>query len=173
VNDDKSPVDQLLDVFVYAPIGLLFEGRTVFQQLVDKGRSQADMAKVVGKFAVQQGQKEAGKAVERLGSQAGDLLAAFAGANRNGAAPGTRSAASPARTVPTGPTPPTGTAGAASSGPPADSLAIPDYDSLSASQVVNRLAGLSTEELRAVRSYEGANRARKTILNKAAQLLGS
>ncbi len=62
---------------------------------------------------------------------------------------------------------------AAPAGPPVGSLAIPDYDSLSASQVVNRLAGLSTEELKAVRAYEGANRARKTILNKAVQLLGS
>jgi hypothetical protein len=49
-------------------------------------------------------------------------------------------------------------------------LAIPDYDNLSASQVVPRLAGLSTEELEAVRRYESARRGRKTILNKIAQL---
>jgi hypothetical protein len=51
-----------------------------------------------------------------------------------------------------------------------DDLAIPDYDGLSASHVVNRLAGLTTDELEAVRRYEAANRGRKTILSKVAQL---
>ena len=37
---------------------------------------------------------------------------------------------------------------------------------------MNRLAGLATEELEAVRSYEGGHRGRKTILNKIAQLQG-
>ncbi len=49
-------------------------------------------------------------------------------------------------------------------------LAIPDYDSLSASQVVPRLAGLTTEELEAVRLYEASHRARRTILGRVAQL---
>ena len=49
-------------------------------------------------------------------------------------------------------------------------LAIPDYDSLSASQVVPRLAGLTTDELEAVRRYETAHRARRTILGRVAQL---
>ena len=43
-------------------------------------------------------------------------------------------------------------------------LPIPDYDELSASQVTSRLAGLSAAELAAVRAYEAANRARKTVL---------
>ena len=49
-------------------------------------------------------------------------------------------------------------------------LAIPDYDGLSASQVVTRLGGLAPDELEAVRRHEAANRGRKTILNKVAQL---
>ena len=49
-------------------------------------------------------------------------------------------------------------------------LAIPGYDSLSASQVVQRLAGLSANELEAVRSYEAAGRGRRTILTKISQL---
>ena len=54
----------------------------------------------------------------------------------------------------------------------AASLAIPDYDGLSASQVVNRLAGLSPVELENVQLYEAAHRGRKTILSKVAQLQG-
>jgi hypothetical protein len=52
-------------------------------------------------------------------------------------------------------------------------LAIPDYDGLSASHVVNRLASLSPDELESVRRYEAANRGRKTILSKVAQLQSS
>jgi hypothetical protein len=54
--------------------------------------------------------------------------------------------------------------------PLASTLAIPAYDSLSASQVVPRLSGLSPAELEAVRTYEAAHRGRKTILNRVAQL---
>jgi hypothetical protein len=38
---------------------------------------------------------------------------------------------------------------------------------------VNRLAGLSSAELESVRLYELANRGRKTILSKVAQLQSS
>jgi hypothetical protein len=55
-------------------------------------------------------------------------------------------------------------------GPAASSLAITDYDSLSASQVLPRLEGLSVEELASVEAYEAEHRGRKTILNKIAQL---
>jgi hypothetical protein len=49
-------------------------------------------------------------------------------------------------------------------------LAIPGYDALSASQVVERLAGLSGDELAAVRRYEAGHRRRRTILGKIEQL---
>jgi hypothetical protein len=49
-------------------------------------------------------------------------------------------------------------------------LAIPDYDQLSASQVVQRLDGLTPEELDAVRRHEVAHRGRNTILGKITQL---
>jgi hypothetical protein len=50
-------------------------------------------------------------------------------------------------------------------------LAIPSYDSLSAPQVVQRLAGLSQDEVQAVRAYEAATRGRRTIIARADQLL--
>ena len=49
--------------------------------------------------------------------------------------------------------------------------ALADYDTLSASQVVRRLEGLGPDELRAVQRYESATRHRRTILNRASQLL--
>ena len=57
--------------------------------------------------------------------------------------------------------------------PPAGTdLAIPDYDTLSASQVVRRLDGLGLGELEAVYRHEAATRGRRTILHRAQQLLG-
>jgi hypothetical protein len=53
----------------------------------------------------------------------------------------------------------------------ASGLAIPSYDSLSATQVVERLAGLSREEVAAVAAYEAATRRRRTVLVRAQQLL--
>jgi len=86
--------------------------------------------------------------------------------------PGSEPARSPASGPRHGERPPSPAAsGAAVSahGDPAH-LPIPGYDTLSASQVVQRLPGLSAEELEAVRRYEMAGRARQTILLKAAQL---
>lgn len=180
---EKTPAEQALDhaleVFVYAPIGLLFEGASLLPQLVEKGRNQVTMAKMVGQFAVTTGQGEAGKVAARLQDQAISLLARLGGSTAP-EQPITPSAMqetpSPAASIDVEPQPgddePAVVATAVVEGPPVDvaSLAIPDYDGLSASHVVNRLAGLSPSELDAVRRYEAANRGRKTILSKVAQL---
>jgi hypothetical protein len=55
--------------------------------------------------------------------------------------------------------------------PAVSSLAIPGFDSLSASQVVQRLDGLNRQELVSVRAYESSTRGRRTILNRVDQLL--
>jgi hypothetical protein len=54
--------------------------------------------------------------------------------------------------------------------PGVEELPIPDYDELSASQVVERLDGLDAAALEAIRRYETAHRGRNTILGKIAQL---
>jgi hypothetical protein len=60
---------------------------------------------------------------------------------------------------------------AAAAAAAAANLAIPSYDSLSAPQVVQRLAGLSRDEVVAIRAYESATRGRRTVLARADQLL--
>jgi len=96
---------------------------------------------------------------------------------RSGA--GSRPAASRASAAPHG-VPGTDGRGGAPAGrrldvpPPPDAhLAIPDYDTLSASQVVRRLDGLGPRELEAVYRHETTTRGRRTIINRAQQLLGS
>lgn len=52
-------------------------------------------------------------------------------------------------------------------------LAIPEYDSLAASQVIPRLEMLRPEDLRLVLRYEENKRNRQTIVHKVGQLLAT
>lgn len=196
---DKSPLDQALDLLVFAPMGLALTVKDELPQLVDKGRqrvgNQMMIAKMIGQFAVAQGQREAGKLVEQAGSMASRLggfpgipgpvagvatpTAGAAGAAASAATVTAAATVTPARPAPAR-RPPTSSNGAGDRSTPtngnspraagADGLAIPGYDSLSASQVVQRLGGLSAAELEAVRAYEQATRSRRTILSKVSQL---
>ena len=181
---DKTPAEQAMEhaveLFVYAPIGLLFEGASLLPQLVEKGKSQVSMARMIGKFAVGQGRTEATKAAGKLQDQAAGVLD-FLGDSVTPMPADLHEVdltAPPAPPEPVVPAPKPATrparkatkAAKVANATSATSLAIPDYDGLSASQVVNRLAGLSAVELRAVQAYETANRGRKTILSKVAQL---
>lgn len=208
---DKNPiedaVDQALDAFVYAPIGLLFDGPARFPNLIRNGRNQVTNARMMGQFAVQMGRTEVTKRAAELDGPVVDLLRGLGFIE--GPPPGPAPAPAP-EVVPEKPAAPTAKeagakapaakkpaakksaaatkatrkkvarkatkttkkkkAAAPGGAPSAAGLAITDYDSLSASQVVSRLQGLSTAELEAVRSYEAATRGRKTILSRVQQL---
>ncbi|HEX5267091.1 MAG TPA: hypothetical protein VFW24_09990 [Acidimicrobiales bacterium] len=194
MSEDRNPLESALDVFVYAPLGLFFTVTEEMPKLVEKGRerltTQLTTARMLGQMAAPQLQAEAEKLVkgvmDRLSSPPGGPVRAPAappppppppppprarpsvepmGIDRPGPAPGPV-------TAPPG-SPATGTGGNGSVAHAGDSthLAIPGYDTLSAMQVVQRLAGLSPPELEAVRAYEAAHRGRKTILHRAEQLL--
>lgn len=171
MSDDKPPLERAVDLLVYAPIGLVLTAREELPRLIDRGRTQAEgqlgMARVVGQFAVNKGQKEAEKLVQRAAERLADL--GLVGTPTP--APEERRASSPAPTPEgEGERPSPAQPAAEPERPSAASLAIPGYDALSAPQVVQRLAGLAAEELEAVRAYEAATRGRKTILSRIAQL---
>jgi len=185
VPEKKSPVEQAFDVFVYAPLGLALEARSLMPRLVERGRNQVMMARMIGKFAVRQGQSESTKVLGKASVQASmvlsdlGLLVRDAGERAGSAgpaagdtidtidapladAPETSQVAAPPDAEPS--------ANAAPSTDVATDLAIADFDSLAASQVIPRLPGLSSAELEAVRDYEAVHRGRKTVLNRIAQL---
>jgi hypothetical protein len=141
-----GPLDKVLDAFVYVPVGLAVSAREALPELAARGRERVAAARIIGQFTVQQGQAEGSRLVDRLQhtQRVGD--------------PATAPPAAGPRSRP------------ATSGPASAGLAIPGYDSLSASQVLPRLDGLEPAELEAVRSYESAHRARKTILARIVQL---
>ena len=201
MTDEKNPADRAIELFVFAPLGLALSARELLPELVERGRQQVSgqvsMARMIGQFAVKQGTIEAEKAFERARASAQSTLEQLgvlpdeAAARPSAPAAPTTSATDAAPTTPATVTPPpspapTGGAGGASvatpatatradagTGKPAPELAIPDYDSLSASQVLPRLSGLSPSELEAVRAHEATHRGRKTILSKVAQLQAS
>jgi hypothetical protein len=171
-DETKQPLEHVLDYCVYAPLGFVLEARSLLPKFVDRGRSQIVLARVVGKYAVRRGTRATEGVFDQAQEQVRGVLRLV------GAAPtadepssnGERGAdhgesVRPLTIVDPAPRP----------APPfdPDTLAIPDYDALSASQVVPRLESLTTEELEAVREYETGTRGRKTILNKIAQLQAS
>ncbi|MGA3219964.1 MAG: hypothetical protein ABSE77_12950 [Acidimicrobiales bacterium] len=185
----KSPAERVLDLAVYGPLGMALSIAEAMPAMARKGRSrlapQVGLARTVGQLAVQQGYRQlrgmaaSGPAIPFLSRRpaTGDVargphVAAPPapgprphGANPLAPAPRARAASRPrpARTAAASP---------ARKAPGAAELAIPSYDSLSATHVVQRLAGLSHDEVAAVRAYEAATRGRRTILSRAEQLLG-
>lgn len=185
MTEEKTPVEQALDLFVYAPLGLALSFRDELPKLIERGRTQVNgqvqMAKMMGQFATQAGQKEAEKFVRQASERAADVIGDVLASGQRPTPPSsTRTTAE----EPKARTQAAATAERIASGngkadvlparpiPAADTLAIPGYDTLSASQVVQRLAALAADELEAIEDYERGNRSRRTILNRIDQLRG-
>jgi hypothetical protein len=100
-------------------------------------------------------------------ASSGASSASQAAAPERGPVP-TAAAPEPTAKPPTAPEP--GTSASTIVAGSAPGLAIPDYDELSASQVVDRLDGLAPSALDSIRAYETAHRGRATILGKIDQL---
>ena len=195
-GSERSSLDRVLDVAVYGPVGLALAAKDSVPKWIETGRRQLGpqltMARTIGRFAVNQGSRQAGGVLRRLAEEAEGVLVALglvpaeddlddeadetatvdvspspvpSTNGSGGAAPSaatSATAASSAASVP-------GVADHPSGLDPAE-LAIPGYDTLSASQIDQRLPGLSPDELEAVRLYELAGRSRKTVLLRVAQL---
>ncbi|MEJ7765742.1 MAG: hypothetical protein WKF86_09625 [Acidimicrobiales bacterium] len=176
--DEKDPVEQALELLVFAPLGLAITARNQLPEMVAKGRAQVEgqigVARMLGQFAVQHGRAELER---RLKAYIDPPLPPEAAPAEPEPEPEPEpeepqaSVAVPLTLVAQpAPDPPPPLAPEPAAAPPAADLAIPGYDALSASQVVQRLAGLSPAELEQVRASEAATRGRKTVLNKISQL---
>jgi hypothetical protein len=167
--DEKSPLERLIEAAVFAPLGIAAMVREELPKLVERGQQEANMAKAMGQFAVTMGRQELEKRLKQVADRPTQTRASTPAAPTTPPAPS--APAKPATPKPAPTPPPSASAnGSAVKVHDANSLAIPGYDSLSASQVVERLAGLNAEELEAIGSYESAGRGRRTILNRVAQL---
>ncbi len=189
--ESKNPIDQLMELLVYAPVGLIYEYEDVLPQLVKRGRSQVQLAKVLGQMASQQGQqkakqgqarvaKEGSSVDEMVGDAIGQAALILAKAVTEfgqvvGLAPvATEPAAdSEAAAQPRAPKPltsPQKRAGTAQRPPKAPTVPIAGYESLKAREIVPMLDDLTAAQRKRVRAYEVATRGRKTVLGKLDKL---
>lgn len=185
-NGQKPTIQRAVEVAVFAPIGFVQFAKDVFPPLIDqfvtRGRTRVEelqqqvenqlgQARILGQFAVSQGSEQVRKQVSSTLNEArdrGEQAARVVGVRRESdrasvGEPAPKTEAAPAADR----------QGSANGGrPTADSsgLPIPEYDQLSASQVVARLSGLGEDDLDAIRRYESSQRRRKTILTKIDQL---
>jgi hypothetical protein len=195
-DPSRTPIDQALDLFVFLPVGFVLELPRSIPRFIERGRRElgAEATPTDGPDGF-----ESPGPLDRVQAHAVGTLRALGMLPRQDAdgagavevevdevdldlrdlttASVTPEAAPEPRPSASAPEPEPGDGVAAAVGVAADepamdadTLAIPGYDSLSASQVMPRLEGLSTDELELVRLYELANRGRKTILNKIAQI---
>ncbi len=154
-----KPLERLADLVLYLPLGLALRAREELPKLAAQGRQRvadrAPLAHMVGQMAVAQGRRKVGGMIDRRSEPP---------------APAERGVAVPVRDLTDDAAPAPPAPAAAEAAPAAADLPIPGYDSLSASQVVQLLPGLSSDELDAVRAYELAGPNRKTVLLRVAQL---
>ena len=167
----KGVLRHTLDACVFAPVGVAVSVVEEIPGLLAEGRRRVELqfgnALFVGRFVVNQKQRQ-------LSARLDELLH-----NGTGDGSGSSSGGGPAQSAPsagaTADTPPPAPGSERPAPDPAAAAivdgALADYDTLSASQVVRRLESLGSDELRAVQRYEASTRNRRTILNRAGQLL--
>ena len=143
-------IEKVLDIAVYAPVGLAVQLRSDLDTFVTSGRirvsERVQVARWIGEMTVTFGRRELEK---RLASA---------------------SVKSDVAPTPTGDR---AVIPLAAVEAPVLELPFDGYQSLAAAQVVQLLSRLPDRELATIRAYESANRKRRTILAKLDQLLGA
>jgi hypothetical protein len=149
VSDDDRLAEQILDLIVYAPIGLALEARELLPKLADRGRGQVALARLAGKVAADRGQSDIRVFIEQISSAVGSVIVGD-----------------------TGDPPVLHDSGVDTADGASSSLAIDSYDSLTAPQLLPHLARLSKDELDDILIYEQDHRSRATVINRIRQLQG-
>ena len=189
MSDERNPVDRAVEFAIHVPIGIaafardslptftqMFAGRGKREVAQHQQQVQAKLAnyRAIGELAITYGPPVVR---QRLAEQMETLR--LAARTTFDALPIPRPAPEPPAPRPA-PAPRTATQAAPVTMPTplapavdASQLAIPDYDGLAASQIIERLEGLDAAELDEVDRYERATRARRTVLGKIAVLRAS
>lgn len=145
MTGQRPLIEKVLDIVVYAPVGLALQLHSDLDTVVTSGRTRVServqVARWIGEMAVIYGRRELEK---RMTSVSVELVAV--------------------ESVVIEPATPVAL--------PLVTPPFEGYQSLAAAQVVQLLGRLPADELAQVREYESANRGRRTILAKLDQLLG-
>lgn len=194
-ESEQNPLEQIAEAVLYAPIGLVYEYKNVVPTLVRRGKSQVQIAKLMGTMAAREGQRQASK----LGVDAliGDVVSTAATTVAKGItdvgvmvglAPDDAADATVGDTAeavidvdetPASPKPeakspakttPKKTPEKAATGAKSPRLPIARYDELKAREIIPLLDDLSAAQRKTIRAHESAGRGRKTVLAKLDRL---
>ncbi|HQZ36055.1 MAG TPA: hypothetical protein PK020_16630 [Ilumatobacteraceae bacterium] len=156
MTQQRPLIEKVLDIALYAPVGLALGLHAGLDARVVSGRTRVSerfqVARWIGEMAVTYGRRELDRWIDERCAESGTA-----------SPPVISTVAEPEAAIP-----PAVIARAPSLSPP-----FVGYQSLAAAQVVQLLGRLSVDELVAIRTYETANRARRTILAKLDQLPGN
>ena len=148
--DQRPLIERILDVAIYAPIGLIGQLQAEVPKFAAEGRekfeNRVQVAKFIGQMSVTYGRQElAKKRAERS-----QPAAAFPTTDSADAGAGAVEAAA----VPEAVAP----------------LPFDGYDTMAAAHIVQQLRRMSADELVAVKAYEQQHRNRRTVLAKIDQI---
>lgn len=182
-DQQTERVERAIEVLVLAPIGFAATLKdmtpTMMAMLVNRGRTEVEhrqqqlqTVKSTGEVAIAFGvpmlREKLNQRIDALRPKA--TAPEAAGESGASATPGSSSEPLNGATVAAANGAAATNGAVVTSGPRSEDLAIPGYDSLSASQVVERLSGLGPDDLTLIREYELAHRNRRTIIGKIEQL---
>ncbi len=139
--------DRVLDLVVYAPIGLALEAKELIPKLADRGRGQAALVRLAGKVASQQ-QDGANHLLENLRSVVSDTLRGESSREDGGEAQ------------------------VVDGDPPEEQVELPieGYQAMTAPELLGRLDSLADDDLATLLEFEQQHRARATVINRIRQL---
>ena len=150
-----DPTEQLLDLLVYAPVGIALEAVDNLPKYVERGKSQVTIGRFLAKTAAKKGSSTIESLGERLVNEASQVVVDLFGIDLT---PDDDDDDDEPVVKPTTPT------------VADDDLPIAEYDSQAAAQIIKLLGQLTAEEREQIEAHELANRNRVTILRKIAQL---
>lgn len=154
---NESPSDQLIDLLVYAPVGIALEALDNLPKYVERGRSQVTLGRFFAKTAAQRGSNMAETFGERVANEAGQVIVDFFGIDLAAEEPAADTGVDAKQ-----PPPPVVSGDS--------DLPIGEYDSQAATQIIKLLAQLTPQEREQIATYEADNRNRVTVLRKIEQL---
>lgn len=179
MDDERPPIERVLDLALYAPVGAAITLREQLPKHIKQGRqameNRVQLARFIGQMAVQMGQRELAKRIE-------EQRAAKAATGGDDGDSAVEAEVSPVDAPSETPVEDRGLVAVEAPAaadvddtvepPSAATLPISDYESLAAIHVVERLRSMTSDEIELIRRFEVANRSRRTILAKIDQLQG-
>ena len=149
VSDDENLGEQLLDLLLYAPIGLLLEAKDLIPKLVDRGRGQVALTQLAGKVVTNRGRNDMGLLFRQVLEAAGAAFGAMTTDERELSDEGANNGESSEDDT---------------------LLPIKNYNAFSAPQLLGKLEALDQQQLDEILAYEQTHRDRQTVTNRIKQL---